>query len=233
MWESFTGHDLQINENLTLMKPSNTVSDSLSFMMKVTFFMSRGKWKVAHQYYPELLSCHFAGQHIGNVLGSTAYNAEAMGGQYTRRWCTGNVRCGVEYWVMGDGQWGTPITMSWDANTAPQYWCHCWSTILMPILLHNTDANAGPIRIHNTDVNTDAALQCTGSILYAMQRSCRIQFNIHQDNTIQWYNNVTTLKVVQCLWNENNTQLFVVMPLCPNFWPFILEERERPLSPCR
>ena len=127
MWESFTWHDLQINENLTLMKPSNTVSDSLSFMMKVTFFMSRGKWKVAHQYYPELLSCHFAGQHIGNVLGSTAYNAEAMGGQYTRRWCTGNVRCGVEYWVMGDGQWGTPITMSWDANTAPQYWCQCWS----------------------------------------------------------------------------------------------------------
>ena len=112
--------------------------------MKVTFFMSRGKWKVAHHYFPELLSCHFAGQHIGNVLGSTAYNAEAMGGQYTRRWYTGNVRCGVEYWVMGDGQWGTPITMSWDANTAPQYWCHCWSTILMPILLHNTDANTAP-----------------------------------------------------------------------------------------
>ena len=109
------------------MKPSNTVSDSLSFLVKVTFFMSRGKWKVAHHYYPELLSCHFAGQHIGNVLGSTAYNAEAMGGQYTRRWYTGNVRCGVEYWVMGDGQWGTPITMSWDANTAPQYWCQCWS----------------------------------------------------------------------------------------------------------
>ena len=51
----------------------------------------------------------------------------------------------------------------------------------MPILLHNTDANAGPIRIHNTDVNTDAALQCNGSILYAMQRSC-IQFNMDQDN---------------------------------------------------
>ena len=138
-----------------------------------------------------------------------------MGGQYTRRWYTGNVRCGVEYWVMGDGQWGTPITMSWDANTAPQYWCQCWS---------NSDPQYW--------CQYWWAVLCNGSILYAMQRSC-IQFNMDQDNRIQWYNNVTTLKVVQCLWNENNTKLFVVMPLGPNFWPFILEERERPLSPCR
>ena len=127
MWESFTWHDLQINENLTLMKPSNTVSDSLSFMMKVTFFMSRGKWKVAHQYYPELLSCHFAGQHIWQCAWQHSIQCWSNGRAIYATMVYG--KCTMWSGVLGDG-WRTMR----DSNNNV-LGCQYCSTILMPMLV--------------------------------------------------------------------------------------------------
>ena len=127
MWESFTWHDLQINENLTLMKPSNTVSDSLSFMMKVTFFMSRGKWKVAHQYYPELLSCHFAGQHIWQCAWQHSIQCWSNGRAIYATMVYG--QCTMWSGVLGDG-WRTMR----DSNNNV-LGCQYCSTILMPMLV--------------------------------------------------------------------------------------------------
>ena len=131
MWESFTWHDLQINENLTLMKPSNTVSDSLSFFYESNFLYVSRKVKSCPPILPwttELPFCwatyrQCAWQHSIQYNGQCWSNGRAIYATMVYGQCT--------MWsgVLGDG-WRTMR----DSNNNV-LGCQYCSTILMPMLV--------------------------------------------------------------------------------------------------